>query len=55
MLLYEWSLTLNVMLSFEIEKDLVLLKKSELHKVLHIGFEQCILMATTFTTNVLCN
>jgi len=30
-------------------------KKSELHKVLHVGFERYILMVTAFTTNVLCN
>jgi hypothetical protein len=54
---FEWSLKLNVMFSFEIEGDWITLKKkkSELHKVLHVGFEQCILMATTFTTNVPCN
>jgi len=43
------------MFSFEIEEDWVTLKKSELLKVLYVGFEQCILMATTFTTNVPCN
>jgi hypothetical protein len=43
------------MFSFEIEKYWVLLKKSELRKILHVGFEKCILMATTFTTNVPCN